>query len=464
MATVRDFQVNNGLEVNLNANVVSTLSASDFIQSNPERPYAPTVVFDFSKSQTLDPRITFIRASNATYTTANGLIATAGNNVPRFQFENGQNQGLLIESQRTNLYKYSTDIFSATSDQRVSGSYMFYDGSIGIRQVSLGTVANQDYAQSVYVKVNTQSDQVIIFDVGDGNAGALNANAATIGQWTRLTNIARQGVNGDFFDMRVNNPKIPLVVNQVWYGVSAYFATQNYGIAPNGKRESTRISWTCTDNTLFDMEIWGFQVEAGSYVTSFIPTTTTSVTRVYDLAYVENAKTVLKLNPVQGAFLFVGKTYKQHNANTPSYDVGTCGLMLQDANFGTQNNYFSIVYRDDTINQLSITHTSTLPGVFTGTSTGGGSNFLYPNTEVRAVASYQYTSTVKQYSIAGSSNGVSNTSSAANFITGVSPPFNYLVFGQNYGFNNRMWHGTIKKVAYYPRALSNSEVISLTTI
>ena len=477
MATVRDFQVNNGLEVNLNANVANAVSASDFIQSNPERAYAPTVVFDFSKSQQLDPRITFVRASNATYTAANGLIASVGNDVPRFQFENGMNQGLFIETQRQNLVKYSNDFFTGLNTNVVSGSYVFYDGSIGLRQGGLGMVLNQDYAVSIYIKINAQSNQNIGVNIGDNTANSYNANTAPIGQWVRVSGICRLGPSGDIFDIRVNTPKIGIASVQVWFGNPANtgFVTQNYGIAPNGLRESTRVNWTSTDNTLFDMELWGGQVEAGTYVTSYIPTTSFAATRMYDFAYITDPITTIKMNPKQGAFLFVGKTYKAHNANNVSYDIGTTGLMLQDSNFGTQNNYAVMVVRDDTTGQLYSNHITQVGSTYTQTSVGGGSNFFFTNTEIRCVANYTYTSAVKQYNIAGSSNGVSNTSASQSFVTTatsaspaltVSVPFpsSYLVFGQNYGFGNRMWGGPIKKVAYYNRTLSNNEIITLTTI
>ena len=464
MAIVRDFQVNNGLEVNLNANVVNAVSASDFIQSNPERAYSPTVVFDFSKSERLDPRITFIRASSATYTAANGLIASVGNNVPRFQFENGQNQGLFVESQRTNISKYSNDFFSSISNQFVPGSYTFFDSSLGLRQSSLGMVANQDYAVSVYIKINAQSNQTIGVNIGDFDANTFNANTAPVGQWVRYTGIRRLGPSGDILDIRINNPKLG-TTNQIWPDPSTIgVVTRNFGIAPNGQRESTRVNWTATDNTLFDMEVWGTQVELGSYVTSFIPTGATSATRFTDAAYVDNLTNTLNLNPYQGAFLFVGTTNKRYNANTPSFDQGTCGLLLQDSNFGLQNNYFSVVFRDDVASAVFTQHVTISSNGVSFNSTGGGSNFFFTNTEIRSVTSYTYTSSTKQLNVAASSNGVSNTTPNANFSTAFPFPSRYLVFGQYYAPGNRTWNGTIKKVAYYNRVFSNNEVITLTTI
>ena len=106
MATIRDFQVNNGLEVNLNANVANVVTASDYFVNSNMPTALPSLLVDFRTSSQLDSRITLQRSSNATYLSANGLILTANNNQPRFAYSNGANQGLLIEEPRTNLYPF----------------------------------------------------------------------------------------------------------------------------------------------------------------------------------------------------------------------------------------------------------------------------------------------------------------------------------------------------------------------
>ena len=57
----------------------------------------------FMTPGTLDPRITFTRASTATYTDFNGVTQTAGVNAPRWDYTGGALRGLLIEEARTNV-------------------------------------------------------------------------------------------------------------------------------------------------------------------------------------------------------------------------------------------------------------------------------------------------------------------------------------------------------------------------
>ena len=61
----------------------------------------PAIVLDFQKSRKMDPRVTFSRASTATYTKS-GLIVTADTDAPRLTPE-----GLLVEESRTNLVEDS---------------------------------------------------------------------------------------------------------------------------------------------------------------------------------------------------------------------------------------------------------------------------------------------------------------------------------------------------------------------
>ena len=47
----------------------------------------PSLKLDFANARALDPRITFTRASVATYVGKDGLIKTAGVNEPRFDHD-----------------------------------------------------------------------------------------------------------------------------------------------------------------------------------------------------------------------------------------------------------------------------------------------------------------------------------------------------------------------------------------
>ena len=65
----------------------------------------PSLNLDFANNQSVDPRITFTRASIATRINAKGLIEVVASGVPRIDYDavTGACKGLLIEEARTNL-------------------------------------------------------------------------------------------------------------------------------------------------------------------------------------------------------------------------------------------------------------------------------------------------------------------------------------------------------------------------
>ena len=70
----------------------------------------PTLDLDFANTKTLDPRITFTRASSGSYFGADGILKYAGVNEARFDHDpvTGESLGLLIEEQRTNSIRNNT--------------------------------------------------------------------------------------------------------------------------------------------------------------------------------------------------------------------------------------------------------------------------------------------------------------------------------------------------------------------
>jgi len=88
----------------------STAVSADGLTASPNRvTNRPSLILDFANSKTLDPRVTFTRASIASYTNAQGVLMFAANNQPRFDHNVlGVSTGLLIEESATNTVPYST--------------------------------------------------------------------------------------------------------------------------------------------------------------------------------------------------------------------------------------------------------------------------------------------------------------------------------------------------------------------
>ena len=115
----------------------------------------PSLDLNFARTRALDPRITFTRimtgASVATFVGSDGLIKTAGNNVPRFDHNptTGESLGLLVEEARTNLLLNSATLSTqSVTVAAAANTLSFYGtGTVTLTGVStagplVGTGAN----------------------------------------------------------------------------------------------------------------------------------------------------------------------------------------------------------------------------------------------------------------------------------------------------------------------------------
>lgn len=102
---------------------------------------APKLSLDFANMVTLDPRITFTRASSATYFDRSGVLQVAANDTPRLDYNplTGVSLGLLIEEQRTNLLLNTEALSTQSIDvSAVAHTLSFY----GTGQVVLSGAAS----------------------------------------------------------------------------------------------------------------------------------------------------------------------------------------------------------------------------------------------------------------------------------------------------------------------------------
>ena len=130
----------------------------------------PSLKLNFADARALDPRITFTRASTATYVGRDGLIKTAGVNEARFDHDptTGESLGLLIEEERTNLIPNGDQIGGtgwsnpgsnssnlSTNNPAPTGENVASTWSgPGYYEVVSGTTDGTTYMMSVYAKQN----------------------------------------------------------------------------------------------------------------------------------------------------------------------------------------------------------------------------------------------------------------------------------------------------------------------
>jgi len=134
---------------------------------------SPSFNLNFAESKSLDPRITFIRNSTATYVGSNGLIQDSRYGSPRFDHDpvTGESLGLLIEEQRTNIVTNSVNLseyFTIIRTSEIDNSIVSPDGTTNASFLREDTELNNyhyirrispptgTYTLSFYAKAGTE--------------------------------------------------------------------------------------------------------------------------------------------------------------------------------------------------------------------------------------------------------------------------------------------------------------------
>lgn len=196
---------------------------------------------------------TFSRASTATYIDSDGLLKTAAIDVPRYDFTNGVNNGLLIEAAATNYCPYSQS-FQSTGWQVQAGA---------------SRLDNQDTAPDGTLTAAT----VILATTGDSALfrSGMPSGTITVSVWVKGAykfRLARYNAT----DGTTYSANFQGTANWQRFSYTFVNAAASYVYFI---RESTATGGT--------FSVWGFQVEMGPAATSYIPTTTAAVTRAADV-------------------------------------------------------------------------------------------------------------------------------------------------------------------------------------
>lgn len=270
----------------------------------------PKLALDFTTAN-LDSRITFTRttsASNpATYVNSNGYIAFAANDAPRFDYDpvTLACKGLLIEESRTNSFTYSED-FSATGwattrasigtdqttapDNAATADKLIEDTSTNthfMTRSSFSFTSGNSYSLSIYLKAAGRSR----LRITSGNTTTWSAGATF--------NLATGTiVSTAFGTAQIQNS------GNGWYrctisgAAGATAATSVNFVLSNGTSESY------TGDGVSGVYVWGAQMEVGAFPTSYIPTTTTALTRNADVATMTGTNFSSWWNATEGALQF----------------------------------------------------------------------------------------------------------------------------------------------------------------
>jgi len=228
--------------------------------------------------------LTFTRASTATRVNESGLIEEVATGVPRIDFTGGGCGKLLLEPQRTNLVFPSQDFnaWGKTGISVTNNSTTSPDGTInaskiippsgtsGGSYVSKAVAGNSMY---VFAKQAEKSKILIYSGVSDSNVWFDISSGQVLTQKSNVVSASVENYGDGWYKCSV-----------IWTTISSLVRV--YAVDADN---STSVVGNGTDG-LF---IWGAQVEAATYPTSYIPTTTTAVTRVEDRSITTGLSSVI---------------------------------------------------------------------------------------------------------------------------------------------------------------------------
>jgi hypothetical protein len=375
-------------------------------------------------------------------------LLTATDNVARFDHNptTGESLGLLVEEQRTNLVLRSEEFDNAywtkTNATITANTIVVPDGTLtGDKLVSTNgstssslqrqvtsLTAGASYTFSYFVK----SDGVVPFVQLVCLDGA-NVSRA----WFNLTTGATGTTAGSFV-----NP-VATSCGNGWFRVTATITltgTNPFFIVGNATGDNIN---GYTGDGYSGIYIWGAQLEAGAFATSYIPTVASQVTRSADRASMTGANFSSWYNAGQGTF------YQE--ASTVNVFGPSLGFSVDN---GTSNNRISVsVNGSATLAQrgarLSVSSAGlTVADIVQGVTPTSGQF-------------YKLGAAVKTNDFALYSNSLSigtDTSGAMPLSDSLS-----LSLGSRLSATDSYLNGHIRKLSYHPQRLSNANLIALTS-
>jgi hypothetical protein len=354
------------------------------------------------------------------------VLQTAASGEARFDHDpiTGESKGLLIEEQRTNLLARSENFSNAVSwiQNKVhldSNTIVAPDGTLSGTKMIPDTAGGQHIrttlsATGVTFSVYAKAAELSYLDLGD-------TAYYTFAVFDLTNGTATVGVNG-------NTAGIEDVGNG-WYRCWAYTSSSI---------TEPRIYTQGNDyDSIQGIYIWGAQLEVGSFPTSYIPTSGSQVTRSKDEAK------MLGTNFSDWYRQDEGTMYANYISSSSENAAAAFSL---DNGSTTQR---IILFND---NSNSSNATASFITTYNGSSSGSvsfGNSAL--NSQHKMAGAYK----VNDY------GGSFDNDNLGTDSTGAVPIVNRAIIGNSSNGGHTL-NGHIKKVAYYPARLSNSELQALT--
>jgi hypothetical protein len=396
------------------------------------------------------------------------LVEVVPANFPRFdhRYVNGEIEslGLLIEEQRQNLINYSNNyssspggwVFEGTGtrtqdlvgpDGVVNSAWTIVDDDATgdfirfYKTVAITASSSTNYCISSFIKpISTTKIELYAFFTGSSTKGSLISYNPSTGAITPFSGDGGGIVPSIYGRIFYPNGwiRIYFVVNDANSGANTNL---QYRIYPGGRNASENGS----------IGFYGSQIEIGTFPTSYIPTSGSTVTRTADNASMTGTNFSNWYNPSESTFFVSFRQIYDASATVPPKTPH----VLQIGNTTTVNDNYTIragqtSTRWDCLIRSASPSSLQFPGI---------SNVGYLNSTTQ----YKSALSVSSSLISVSLNGLISADNANTTTVNHTTQFNKLFIGSGTGGSPPYeLCGHISQLIYYPTRLSNAQLVSLT--
>lgn len=414
----------------------------------------PKLDLNFAAERSLDPRITFTRSSIGTYVDATGILRTAAEDEPRFDHSGtGKSLGLLIEESRTNAITYSFDLgntgtggwYTDANKGGLNGSggknYFVTQSNTTDTLAPDGTYTATKLSAPSTIK-KPKPDPTIDEDSAIHLISKVQPSAGASSFYIKDPSNFANGLNkigimsGGTYNSAKGFATFDLVNNQV--------STRNS--ASDAKIEAVGNGWyriSCVtgqggcwgfnawNGLTSDLYIWGAQQEAGgSFATSYIATNGAAEDRAADFCSIEGDNFSSWYNQSEGTVIVDFISDYDAGSNTPAASISDGGTS-QRISLRPRNT----IYGSKGVANLTVNETP-------------------PNVPDKVAWSFDSSGLSL---ISGSANDLYDSPLASQTLT-------QLYIGQYSPIASRdRIGGTIARLSYYPRRLSDEQLQALTS-
>ena len=413
---------------------------------------APVLDLKFAIDKFLDARITFTRATTATYFDSAGVMQTAASGVARFDHlpvSPFTSLGLLPEEARTNLCLQSEDFGTTWADSGGSpigistNTTVAPDGNTtadtltddsalnweALKQTF--TVANDSTAWTATVYIKKDSDETRFPELQIHLTGgtlqrvnvSLNTSTGAILERasTGATVVSVQDA-GDYWRLRVT------VDNNTTGNV-----TLEIELFPAAGSTLGTITASATGSII----VSGAQLENAASPSSYIKTTTAAVTRSLDVVTMSD---VSWLNQSEGTILI--------EARQPAL-AGPANYLIQIDDGGSADRVFLLVDTDDKLK-------------FNTTNSGGNNASSVVAAVVVAGTPYKAVGAFAQDDVIAGKDGVLDATPDTSADLPTADALTTVRIGDSHA-GDRTLNGHIARIRYWPVRKSNAELVRLTS-